>query len=124
MPGGAAGSSLEQVLKCNVYCTSVEVLAELGVVFLLFDIGLHVSLRHVREQAATPYLGGAGVSVTFFSGTKSGDERGAKTTVFLPTPSLFRLKLLINNTSRVGDLRPHLHTPRWTRCAHQKTFFL
>lgn len=31
---------------------SVEVLAELGVVFLLFDIGLHFSFRHVREQAA------------------------------------------------------------------------
>lgn len=30
---------------------SVEVLAELGVVFLLFDIGLHFSFRHVREQA-------------------------------------------------------------------------
>jgi Kef-type K+ transport system membrane component KefB len=29
----------------------VAVLAELGVVFLLFDIGLHFSLTHVREQA-------------------------------------------------------------------------
>jgi CPA2 family monovalent cation:H+ antiporter-2 len=31
---------------------SVKVLAELGVVFLLFDIGLHFSFRHVRQQAA------------------------------------------------------------------------
>jgi CPA2 family monovalent cation:H+ antiporter-2 len=30
---------------------SVALLAELGVVFLLFDIGLHFSLAHVREQA-------------------------------------------------------------------------
>jgi CPA2 family monovalent cation:H+ antiporter-2 len=29
----------------------VEVLAELGVVFLLFDIGLHFSLGHIRAQA-------------------------------------------------------------------------
>ncbi|WP_395666675.1 cation:proton antiporter [Methylocella sp.] len=31
---------------------TIELLAELGVVFLLFDIGLHFSLRHIREQAA------------------------------------------------------------------------
>ena len=30
---------------------TVELLSELGVVFLLFDIGLHFSLAHVREQA-------------------------------------------------------------------------
>src|SRR3954470_10002534 len=30
---------------------TVSILAELGVVFLLFDIGLHFSLTHVREQA-------------------------------------------------------------------------
>ena len=30
---------------------SVAILAELGVVFLLFDIGLHFSLSHIREQA-------------------------------------------------------------------------
>ncbi|HYZ60909.1 MAG TPA: cation:proton antiporter [Acetobacteraceae bacterium] len=30
---------------------TVQMLAELGVVFLLFDIGLHFSLAHVREQA-------------------------------------------------------------------------
>ncbi|MBV9653737.1 MAG: cation:proton antiporter [Acetobacteraceae bacterium] len=30
---------------------SVEILAELGVVFLLFDIGLHFSLGHIRHQA-------------------------------------------------------------------------
>ncbi len=30
---------------------TVSTLAELGVVFLLFDIGLHFSLAHVREQA-------------------------------------------------------------------------
>src|SRR3954464_10178690 len=30
---------------------AVSILAELGVVFLLFDIGLHFSLTHVREQA-------------------------------------------------------------------------
>jgi CPA2 family monovalent cation:H+ antiporter-2 len=30
----------------------VQQLAELGVVFLLFDVGLHFSPRHVREQAA------------------------------------------------------------------------
>src|SRR5271170_6617625 len=30
---------------------TVRLLAELGVVFLLFDIGLHFSLTHVREQA-------------------------------------------------------------------------
>jgi CPA2 family monovalent cation:H+ antiporter-2 len=30
---------------------TVSTLAELGVVFLLFDIGLHFSLTHVREQA-------------------------------------------------------------------------
>src|SRR3954452_21735386 len=30
---------------------AVSMLAELGVVFLLFDIGLHFSLTHVREQA-------------------------------------------------------------------------
>ena len=31
---------------------TVELLAELGVVFLLFDIGLHFSLAHIRSQAA------------------------------------------------------------------------
>ncbi len=31
---------------------TVELLAELGVVFLLFDIGLHFSLSHIRSQAA------------------------------------------------------------------------
>ncbi len=31
---------------------TIDTLAQLGVVFLLFDIGLHFSLRHVREQAA------------------------------------------------------------------------
>lgn len=30
----------------------VQKLAELCVVFLLFDVGLHFSLRHVREQAS------------------------------------------------------------------------
>lgn len=30
---------------------TVRLFAELGVVFLLFDIGLHFSLRHVRQQA-------------------------------------------------------------------------
>jgi Kef-type K+ transport system membrane component KefB len=30
---------------------AVQSLAELGVVFLLFDVGLHFSLRHVRQQA-------------------------------------------------------------------------
>lgn len=30
---------------------TVATLAELGVVFLLFDIGLHFSLQHIREQA-------------------------------------------------------------------------
>jgi CPA2 family monovalent cation:H+ antiporter-2 len=29
----------------------VSTLAEVGVVFLLFDIGLHFSLKHIREQA-------------------------------------------------------------------------
>jgi Kef-type K+ transport system membrane component KefB len=41
----AAGVS---VLAAN---DTVRLLAELGVVFLLFDIGLHFSLTHVREQA-------------------------------------------------------------------------
>jgi CPA2 family monovalent cation:H+ antiporter-2 len=31
--------------------TMIATLAELGVVFLLFDIGLHFSLGHIREQA-------------------------------------------------------------------------
>ena len=31
--------------------SSVALLAELGVVFLLFEIGLHFSLSHIREQA-------------------------------------------------------------------------
>ena len=31
---------------------TVELLAELGVVFLLFDIGLHFSIAHVRQEAA------------------------------------------------------------------------
>ena len=30
----------------------IRVLAELGVVFLLFDIGLHFSMKHLKEQAA------------------------------------------------------------------------
>jgi Kef-type K+ transport system membrane component KefB len=32
--------------------TTIEVLAELGVVFLLFDIGLHFSFSRIREQAS------------------------------------------------------------------------
>src|ERR1700754_1321477 len=32
--------------------TTIEVLSELGVVFLLFDIGLHFSFTSIREQAA------------------------------------------------------------------------
>src|SRR6201991_5162940 len=32
--------------------TTIEVLSELGVVFLLFDIGLHFSFSRIREQAA------------------------------------------------------------------------
>ena len=31
---------------------TISVLAELGVVFLLFDVGLHFSLKHVRERAS------------------------------------------------------------------------
>jgi CPA2 family monovalent cation:H+ antiporter-2 len=31
---------------------TIALLAELGVVFLLFDVGLHFSLKHVREQAS------------------------------------------------------------------------
>src|ERR1700753_2861414 len=31
--------------------TTIEVLSELGVVFLLFDIGLHFSFASIREQA-------------------------------------------------------------------------
>jgi monovalent cation:H+ antiporter-2, CPA2 family len=31
---------------------TIAVLAELGVVFLLFDVGLHFSLKHVRERAS------------------------------------------------------------------------
>ena len=37
---------------------TVSLLAELGVVFLLFDIGLHFSLTHVREQAKDIFLFG------------------------------------------------------------------
>ncbi len=37
---------------------TIELLAELGVVFLLFDIGLHFSLAHVREQAKDIFLFG------------------------------------------------------------------
>jgi CPA2 family monovalent cation:H+ antiporter-2 len=32
--------------------SAVQLLAELGVVFLLFEIGLHFSLRHIKEQAS------------------------------------------------------------------------
>ena len=42
---GAGGSSL------LTQSTAVQVLAELGVVFLLFDIGLNFSVKHVRAQA-------------------------------------------------------------------------
>jgi CPA2 family monovalent cation:H+ antiporter-2 len=31
---------------------TVSTLAEFGVVFLLFDIGLHFSLKHMRERPA------------------------------------------------------------------------
>jgi CPA2 family monovalent cation:H+ antiporter-2 len=31
---------------------TISVLAELGVVFLLFDVGLHFSIKHVRERAS------------------------------------------------------------------------
>jgi CPA2 family monovalent cation:H+ antiporter-2 len=31
---------------------TISVLAELGVVFLLFDVGLHFSLKHIRERAS------------------------------------------------------------------------
>jgi CPA2 family monovalent cation:H+ antiporter-2 len=46
--GMALGGSGFHVLEESA---TVEILAELGVVFLLFDIGLHFSLRHLREQA-------------------------------------------------------------------------
>src|ERR1700748_3701155 len=32
--------------------STIEVLSELGVVFLLFDIGLHFSVSRIKEQAA------------------------------------------------------------------------
>jgi CPA2 family monovalent cation:H+ antiporter-2 len=38
-------------LKLVADSTMIATLAELGVVFLLFDIGLHFSLGHIREQA-------------------------------------------------------------------------
>src|ERR1700742_854784 len=31
---------------------TIAVLAEVGVVFLLFDVGLHFSLKHIRERAS------------------------------------------------------------------------
>jgi CPA2 family monovalent cation:H+ antiporter-2 len=31
---------------------TISILAELGVVFLLFDVGLHFSLKHMRERAS------------------------------------------------------------------------
>ena len=31
---------------------TISLLAELGVVFLLFDVGLHFSLKHMRERAS------------------------------------------------------------------------
>jgi CPA2 family monovalent cation:H+ antiporter-2 len=37
---------------------TIEVLSELGVVFLLFDIGLHFSFQRIREQAANIFLFG------------------------------------------------------------------
>ena len=68
---------------------SVEALAGLGVVFLLFDIRLHVSLRLCRNGGRTPHPAGAGVGAASCGGVASGNERRAKTTVFMPTPSLF-----------------------------------
>jgi len=47
--GLALGSSGLEVFEES---ETVAILAELGVVFLLFDIGLHFSLRHIREQAS------------------------------------------------------------------------
>lgn len=37
---------------------TVQLLSELGVVFLLFDIGLHFSLAHIREQAKDIFVFG------------------------------------------------------------------
>ena len=45
----AAGSSLDQVLKCNVYCTSVEKFAAVNAVYARFfpsrPAGAHLRLR-------------------------------------------------------------------------------
>ncbi len=43
---------------------SIGILAELGVVFLLFDIGLHFSIKHLRDQA-TDIFGFGPVQVLF-----------------------------------------------------------
>jgi CPA2 family monovalent cation:H+ antiporter-2 len=32
--------------------SAIQLLAELGVVFLLFEIGLHFSLKRIKEQAS------------------------------------------------------------------------
>ncbi len=42
-----SAAKLDQLITAN----SIAVLAELGTVFLLFDIGLHFSIRHVRAHA-------------------------------------------------------------------------
>src|SRR3546814_20052535 len=50
---------------------TVHLLAELGVVFLLFDIGLHFSTAHVRRQAADIFGLGplqVGASTIIFGG--------------------------------------------------------
>ncbi|MEP2722987.1 cation:proton antiporter [Roseibium sp.] len=46
---------------------TIALLAELGVVFLLFDIGLHFSLRHLRQQASDVF-GFGPVQVLFATG--------------------------------------------------------
>ena len=47
---GAAGSAIRPDLLSAG--GTVHLLAELGVVFLLFDIGLHFSIAHVKQEAA------------------------------------------------------------------------
>ena len=65
-------------------------LAELGVVFLLFDIGLHFSLAHVREQAGDIFGFGP---VQVLAGTAG-----------------------LGLVARAGRARPGARLSSWARC--------
>ena len=85
---------------------AVGVLAELGVVFLLFDIGLHFSFAHIREQARDIF-GFGPVQVAFSTATLGAIAWGSGLPI--PTALLIGATLALSSTAVVAGIIAERH---------------